>query len=285
MVASPLIWLVALLLLQQTTASPQSPPASPEEQAAPASPGPTIVTLSYTIGPEDQLSITVADESELTGKYRVDTDGSFTFPFLGRLDAAGRSLSELQAALTTRLANGFLRNPQVRVEVDQVRSRSVFVTGEVRNPNEYAMTSGTMTLLQALALAGSPTPNASNEVIVSRQPDKPGGALEIVRLNRRDLELGRAGYDMVLRTGDIINVPTAQRFYVDGQVRNPGYYVLEVGITIQQAVVLAGGLNERGSDRGISVTRTVDGKSVDVPVKMTDRVQANDIIRIRARFF
>ena len=284
MVASPLIWLVALLL-QQTTASPQTPPASSEEQAAPASPGPTIVTLSYTIGSEDQLSITVADESELTGKYRVDTDGSFTFPFLGRVDAAGKSLSELQAALTTRLANGFLRNPQVRVEVDQVRSRSVFVTGEVRNPNEYAMTSGTMTLLQALALAGSPTSNASSEVIVSRQPDKPGGALEIVHLNRRDLELGRAGYDMVLRTGDIINVPTAQRFYVDGQVRNPGYYVLEVGMTIQQAVVLAGGLNERGSDRGISVTRTVDGKSVDVPVKMTDRVQANDIIRIRARFF
>jgi polysaccharide export outer membrane protein len=243
------------------------------------------VTLSYTIGAEDHLSITVADEAELTGKYRVDTDGSFTFPFLGRVEAAGKTLSELQAAITVSLANGFLRNPQVRVEVDQVRSRSVFVTGEVRNPNEYAMTSGTMTLLQALALAGSPTSNASSEVIVSRQPDKPGGALEIIRLNRRDLELGRAGYDMVLRPGDIINVPTAQRFYVDGQVRNPGYYVLEAGMTIQQAVVLAGGLNERGSDRGISVTRTVDGKSVDVPVKMTDRVQANDIVRIRARFF
>jgi polysaccharide export outer membrane protein len=142
-----------------------------------------------------------------------------------------------------------------------------------------------MTLLQALAVAGSPTSNASNEVIVSRQPGKPGGALEIIRLNRRDLELGRAGYDMVLRPGDIINVPTAQRFYVDGQVRNPGYYVLEVGMTIQQAVVLAGGLADRGSDRGISVTRTVDGKTVDVPAKLTDKVQANDIVRIRARFF
>jgi polysaccharide export outer membrane protein len=284
MVASPLVWLVTALAQQAIPTHPAAVPATSQQTGSP-SPAPVSTTLSYTIGPEDQLSITVADESELTGKYRVDTDGSFTFPFLGRVEAAGKTLSELQSALTSSLANGFLRNPQVRVEVDQVRSRSVFVTGEVRNPNEYTMTGGTMTLLQALALAGSPTSNASNEVIVSRQPARPGGALEIVRLNRRDLELGRTGYDMLLRPGDIINVPTAQRFYVDGQVRNPGYYVLEVGMTIQQAVVLAGGLNERGSDRGISVTRTVDGKSVDVPVKLTDKVQANDIVRISSSYF
>jgi polysaccharide export outer membrane protein len=267
---------------------PGAPAGAPQPGAVPApvaAEGEAEADGSYVIGPADQLSITVADEAELTGRFRIDNDGTFTYPYLGRLPAAGSTLSQLQDRITRLLANGYLRSPQVRVEVDQYRSRSVFVTGAVRNPNEYAMTGATMTLLQALALAGSPTADASNEVIVSRQPETPGGELEIIRINRKDLELGRAGYDLTLRSGDIINVPTAQRFYVDGYVRNPGFYVLDPGMTVQQAIVLAGGLNERGSDRGITATRTVDGRTAEVSLRLDDKVQANDVIRIRARFF
>ena len=67
---------------------------------------------NYVIGPQDQLSITVFEEAELTGKYRVDNDGYFSFPLLERVRAAGRTLSEVQSTLTAMLANGFLRSPQ-----------------------------------------------------------------------------------------------------------------------------------------------------------------------------
>jgi polysaccharide export outer membrane protein len=172
----------------------------------------------------------------------------------------------------------------VRVEIDQYRSRRVFVTGEVRAPNEYMM-SGSMTLLQALALAGSPTASASNEIIVSRQPVASGGQNEIIRINRKDLELGTAAFDLMLRDGDIINVPVAQRFYISGSVRNPGYYVLDPGMTIQQAIALAGGLTERGSDRRLTVSRQVSGKLTQVPVRLENQVQANDTINVPQRFF
>ncbi len=250
------------------------------------------VSPSYVIGSQDQLSITVYDEAELTGKYRVDNDGFFSFPLLERVRAAGRSITELQVDITTQLANGFLRNPQVRVEVDQYKSRSVFVSGEVRAPGKIMMSSSTMTLLEALAQAGSPTSNASNDVTVTRRSDNPPASgpgsdadPTVVRINRRDLEMGRVGHDFILQDGDIIHVSPAQRFYIAGHVRNPGFYVLEPGLTVQQAIALAGGLTDRGSDRGLSATRLVNGKATDVPLRLEDAVVANDTLNVRQRFF
>ena len=179
----------------------------------------------------------------------------------------------------------FIRNPQVRVEIDQYKSQTIFVTGEVRSPNEYTMTGSSMTLLQALAMAGSPTANASNEVIVSRQPVTPGAEMEIIRVNRRDLELGRAGYDLGLKDGDVINVPKAQTFFISGYVRNTGTYVLDPGLTVEQAIALAGGLNERGSDRRVVASRMVKGKLTDVSVRLEDKVQPGDTIKVASRFF
>ena len=68
-------------------------------------------------------------------------------------------------------------------------------------------------------------------------------------------------------------------------VRNGGYYVLDPGMTIQQAIALAGGLNERGSDRRITVTRLVNGKLVELKVDLADKVQPNDVINVPTRFF
>lgn len=247
----------------------------------------STATPSYVIGAQDQLSITVFEEPELTGKYRVNNDGSFSFPLLEQIRAAGRTIAEVQTELTTQLSNGFLRNPQVRVEVDQYKSRSIFVSGEVRAPGKIMMNSNTMTLLEALAQAGSPTSNASNDITVTRraQGAAPDADPTVLRVARRDLEIGRSGHDLVLQDGDIIHVAPALRFYIAGQVRSPGFYILEQGLTVQQAIALAGGLSERGSDRGITATRVVNGKLFDVPVKLEDRVLANDTLNVRQRFF
>jgi polysaccharide export outer membrane protein len=265
---------------QGAAARPAQPPAQTAGQTPPAQNAQT--PSGYRIGPQDLLLITVVDEPELTGKFPVDSDGMFTYPYLNRVRAAGLTAAEVQAQLGVQLRNGYLRNPQIRVEVELFRSQSVFVIGEVRQAGKIPMTGATMSLLEALVAAGSPTPQASNEIIVRRKnvDGKPG---EEIRVNRRDLELGKT--DIVLRDGDIINVPQAQRFYVDGYVRNPGFYVLDPGMTVQQAIALAGGLAERGSDRGITASRIVNGKNTTVDVRLEDKVQSNDVIRVRQRFF
>jgi polysaccharide export outer membrane protein len=146
------------------------------------------------------------------------------------------------------------------------------------------MSGNTMTLLEALAQAGSPTSNASNEIVVTRRPS-PEAKPEEIRVNRRDIETGRAGQDLFLRDGDVIFVAKAETFYISGYVRNPGSYVLDPGMSVEQAIALAGGLTERGSDRGIVANRMVKGKPTEVSVEKTDKVQAGDTIKIRARFF
>jgi polysaccharide export outer membrane protein len=272
-------FLFAALLGQQTppatgsTGSPQRP--EPAAAAAPA---------RYVIGPQDLLKITVFDEAELTNSYRVEGDGFITFPYIGRVMASGMTLQELQDRIRMLLSAGFIKNPQVRAEIGEFKSQSVLVSGEVRQPGKITMT-GAMTLLEALAAAGSASSSASSELTIahSRRPGETGDS-EVVRVNWKDLELGK-GRDVGLQDGDIINVPKAQTFFITGQVRNGGPYVLDPGTTIQQAIAMAGGLNERGSDRGITVTRLVNGKSTDVKVTLEDKVQPNDTITIRNRFF
>ncbi len=128
--------LLAFALAPQTpTQPPPSPRHQPQVQTPPPAQAPPGVkpelgrrpplAARYTIGPQDQLKITVFDEADLTGKYRVDADGFVTFPMVGRVPASGLTLSELQDRLTTMLAAGYIRNPQVRIEIDQYKSQSV----------------------------------------------------------------------------------------------------------------------------------------------------------------
>jgi polysaccharide export outer membrane protein len=305
----------------QTTATPPKPatgtqPARPATQTQPAkpapyqpefvipqptegpgqtlSPAPTPVNPnSYRVGLQDEVKVTVFDEPDLSTMYRVDADGSISFPLIGRVQAAGTTLSELQQRITTMLAAGYIRNPQVRVEVNQYKSQFVYVIGEVRAPGKITMTGTTMTLLEALALAGSPTSSASNEVIVVH-PIRPHAANALpatdiegarISVNRKDLELGKAGQDVVLQDGDIINVPSAQHFYITGMIRNPGTFVLDPGMSIQQAIALAGGLNERGSDRRLKISRLVNGKLTEMSVNLEDKIQPGDTLIISGRFF
>jgi polysaccharide export outer membrane protein len=273
--------LIASLLTALTLAA-QTPPlqTTPPPRATPA-------PNQYVLGPQDLLRIVVADEPDLTASYRVDSDGFITFPLVKSIAAAGLTVIEFQDRLRAKLADGFIRNPIVRVEVEAYKSQSVIVSGEVRSPNEIPM-SGTMTLLKALALAGSPTTAASSELTIAHRPDPATTGTTKdpapLRVNWKDIMMGKAP-DVPLRDGDLINVPKAQQFYMNGQVRNSGAYVWEPGLTVEQAIALAGGLTERGSDRRISATRIVNGKSKDVKLSLSDKVQPNDVITINSRIF
>lgn len=276
--------LIALTLaLQQKPA--QTPPVKPE----PAKSDP--VQTRYVLGPQDQLRITVFDEPDLTNTYRVEADGFITFPLINRVAASGLTLAELQERIKGLLANGYIRNPIVRIEIEQYKSQYVIVGGEVRAPGKIPMT-GTMTLPEALAAAGSPTAAASTEVIVThakkpnadgKMPDKEA---ESVHVNLKQLQLGKTGQEILLQDGDTIFVPKAQTFYVNGFVRNVGQFIWEPGLTVQQAIALAGGLSERGSDRRIKADRVgPDGQIKEVNLDLNSLVQPNDTIKIPQRIF
>lgn len=255
-----------------------------------AAPQPT----DYVLGAQDVLLITSYDQADLSGKFTVETDGTFTFPLIGRVKAGGLTLRQVEAQLKKQLIDeGYFRNPQITVSIEEYKSQKIFVVGEVRLPGSYPL-SGNMTLVEALARAGSTLSTASGEAVIvhagdnATEPTLPSAQSdkEIVRINLRDLENGIVSQNPVLRDGDTIFVPRAESIYVFGQVRNPGAYPLQQRQTsVLQALSLAGGVSDRGSTSRIRIVRIVNGEKKEVGVKLTDVVQPGDTIIVPERFF
>lgn len=246
----------------------------------------------YVIGAQDVLTIQVFDQADLGGKYSVETDGTFSFPLIGRVKAGGLTLRSFETELKAKLADGYFKNPQVTVAVEQYRSQRVFVMGEVRAPGPVSLTGG-MTLIEALSRAGSTMPTASGEVAVVRAPqgakgpvlpDQPTGT-EVFRASVRDLESGSLAQNIDLRDGDTIFVPRAETAYVFGQVKNPGGYAVQKDTTVLQALSLAGGVTENGAMNRVRIVRIVAGNKKELKVGLTDNVKPGDTIIVPERYF
>jgi polysaccharide export outer membrane protein len=246
----------------------------------------------YRIGAQDVLNITVFGEPDLSGKYTVEQDGTFTFPLVGRVKAGGVTMREFEQVLKKMLADGFLKNPSVSIAVETYRSQRILVMGEVRAPGEYLLT-GDMTLLAALARAGGTGTAASREVLIVRSARRIGGNseggsaadAEIIRVDLSDLQSGNMGLNITLQDGDTVNVPKAQSVFVSGQVKSPGAYAVERGTTVLQVLSLAGGLTERGADSRVKIQRMVKGKLKEIKAKLTDVVEPGDTVIVPEKFF
>ncbi|MGE5359682.1 MAG: SLBB domain-containing protein [Bacteroidales bacterium] len=252
-----------------------------------------MAQTEYVVGPQDVLTITVFDQAELTGKFTVDADGTFAYPILGRLKASGLTLRALENEIKRLLTGDYIKNPQVTVAVEQYRSQRIFVHGEVRTPGTYPL-KGDMTLLEALASAGSTTPTAGDEALVVRPrsgkaqgPILPGqqADAETIRVSLKDLQAGTLAGNVALRDGDTVVVPKAKPVFVTGQVRNPGAYTVEPGMTVLQAIALAGGVTERGSTGRIKIIRVVKGSPVELKAKVTNLVQPGDTVVVPEKYF
>jgi polysaccharide export outer membrane protein len=268
--------------LAQATRAPAA--AQPPAKAPAAQP---IADTDYTVGPQDVLSVRIYGEEKLSGRIRIDNDGSFPFEYLGRVKAEGMTTAQIEAYLTKALGDGYLRNPQISVEVVEYRSQSVFVTGEVRSPNKYSLP-GNSTLMDVLTLAGSITQNAGNWVQIThaRQGAEllgPSASADYdIRVNLRDIQTGKA-QNIKMRDGDTIFVPKAERIFVVGQVRNSGAIVFEEGMTVFEAIAAAGGITEKGSNSRIEIIRIENGQRKTLDAKQTDVLKPGDQVNVRTR--
>ena len=132
-------------------------------------------------------------------------------------------------------------------------------------------------MLDAIIKAGGRLPDADDEVLVVR-----GSTTSTV--NVRELENGILTKNLILQDGDAVFVRKALAVTITGFVRNVGAYNIEAGSNVEQALALAGGVSERGSDRRIEITRKVDGKLVTLKnVKKSDLVKPGDIIKVGPR--
>jgi polysaccharide export outer membrane protein len=256
----------------------------------------------YVVGAQDVLLITSYDQPELTGKFAVQTDGTFTYPLIGRVTVGGLTLRAIEGALEKQLFDaGLFTDPQIAVAMDQYRSQKVFVVGEVRTPGAYPK-SGDMRLVEALASAGSTLPTASGEAVIvhanetaivgpsqrrstGSQHSNDESVQGLIRVNLRELAKGDLSQNPALSDGDTIFVLRAESVYVFGQVKNPGAYPLQGNTTVLQALSMAGGVTDRGSTGRIHIVRIVNGAKQEIEAELTDDVLPLDTIVVPERFF
>jgi polysaccharide biosynthesis/export protein len=249
---------------------------------------------AYRLGPRDVVSVSVFGHQELTGRFPVGDEGSITFPLLGAVPAGGLTVTELQASLVRGLSDGFLRSPQVSVDIVQYMSQRVYAIGEVRTPGAITLT-GTASLLDLLVKAGSLTEQAGGEIRVLRRrganatgPLAPGqpDVDEIARISVQQVRRGLISFNGTLLDGDTIFVPRAETVFVLGNVNKPGTYLVDPGVTtVLTAIAQAGGVSELGSTKRVRVSRILSGQNVEFDAKLDDLLQPGDTVVVGLRRF
>jgi protein involved in polysaccharide export with SLBB domain len=194
----------------------------------------------YQLGPNDVIRVQVFGEEDLTVESKVEGDGTLNYPLLGSVPIAGKTVKELQDYLAGRLAEGYVRSPKVTVLM--VRYRNFYIHGEVKTPGGYPYEAG-LTVQKAISLAGGFTEKAeTRKIAVTRMV---GDRTDTVAL----------GMEAPILPDDNLAVGLMQKFFVSGEVKTPGRYPYEPGLTVQKALSLAGGLTERADLAGIKLTR------------------------------
>jgi polysaccharide biosynthesis/export protein len=248
----------------------------------------------YRVGVRDILRVSVWSQTDLSGQFTVGATGAISFPLVGEVEVVGLTVDEIEEELRKRLADGFIKNPQVSVEVAEYHSQRIYVVGDVRTPGVVALT-GSLTLVEALARVGAIGDSAGGELVVIRPaegrvvtgPVLPGeeGATEVARLDVRSLFSASPSSNTTLQDGDTIIVPRAEVVYVVGQVNTPGSYQYERDMTVMQVISRAGGVSELGTTRRIKIIRIADGEKKEIKAKVTDKVMVGDTIVVPTRFF
>jgi protein involved in polysaccharide export with SLBB domain len=143
---------------------------------------------NYRLGTGDKVRVIVYGEDDLGGSFDVDGGGAISLPLIGPVKAAGLSAHALEAEITAALADGYLKDPRVNVEVTTYRP--FYVIGEVNKPGQYPYVND-MNVLNAVALAGGYTNRAvEGSVCVRRNGDTAETCLtadETTRINPGDV--------------------------------------------------------------------------------------------------
>jgi polysaccharide export outer membrane protein len=280
---------------QTRMVSPDSSTASPTvtqinsalASMAMQTPGPSP---DYHLGAEDVLQITLFNVPEQEAgvtprktEVRVSQQGIITLPLLGDLSVTGLTASGLEEVLRQRYSK-FIHNPQVGVYVKEYRGQQIAVLGAVKSPNVYQLT-GPKTLVDLLSMAGGINERAGTQVHIYRQ--KPDGRQTYI-VDLLALSNNPSLVNMPVQAGDVINVPQAGMFFVEGAVGRPGSYPFNRPHTLTQALAVAGGVTETLADYSnvaifrrrdmmteadrlsINLKEILAGQAVDPPIEADD---------------
>jgi polysaccharide export outer membrane protein len=205
----------------------------------------------------------------------VGQDGTVVLPLVGRVTAAGRTLTQLQDDLRTRLVSGgYFVRPEVSVTLVTAASRYATILGEVSAPGLVPLDRD-YHLSEVVARAGGVKGLGVDRIRLTRASG------ETQDYSLRAMATSGGAADPVVAAGDKVYVAPADVFYIYGQVSAPGTYPIDAGMTVRQALARGGGLTALGSIKKVKLNR---GNS-EIKVALDEKIQPGDTITVGERFF
>jgi polysaccharide biosynthesis/export protein len=254
----------------------------------------------YRLGPDDLVQVTIYNIPEKetattprTVMLRVSQQGIIVVPLVGEVTVKGKTPAEVEQELASRYSK-YIRNPQVGILVAEYRQRAS-VMGAVQKPGVFELT-GPKSVIDMVALAGGITEKSGNQVHVYRQDEngkRQSMVIDLLALaNPSGHVVDPKSADLInlpVQAGDVINVPQAGMFFVDGAVHKPGSYPLGRSYTVTQALATAGGADVELADfseisiyrrRGPAKVETisVDLEKIRAGSSEDILVQADDVV-------
>ena len=233
----------------------------------------------YRIGVGDKIEINVFGHEDLAKIVEVRSDGTINYPLIGDMRVAGRTAAEIDGELTRVLAQDYLVDPQVSVDVREYQSQWVTIIGEVRNPGKYVLKRN-MRVIDVLAEAGGATKEAGSQILVTRQGTD-GSPKQLTVDRNRILNQENQDTNILLEHGDILTVGERELFFIRGEVARPGPYQFESGLTVLRAISYAGGFSQFANRKHVDVLRTgAKGvqEKVTVNLKAIEEGKSQDIV-------
>ncbi len=230
----------------------------------------------YVLGPDDTIQVIVYSQPEAGITTRIKSDGSIVMPLIGTVQASGLTNIGLAKLITSKLTDGgFLKAPVVNVEIGAYVSKSVNVAGRVGTPAIVPL-DRPYHVLDVLLRTGWIAPTGANYVFLRRV-----GSPE-VRLSVQDLVRGAPEANPLLRDGDTLFVPDADQFFIYGSIARPGTFPILPGMTVRQAMALAGGVTPTGKSDKVGLIR---GEAKEVDADLATKIEKNDVIVVKERLF
>jgi polysaccharide export outer membrane protein len=175
------------------------------------------------IGSGDLVEVSMFENSDLSGRYRVDEMGDITVPLIGPVHVAGMTADEAATKIEQLYVEGQIllpANSHATVFISEYATQGITINGEVRTPGVYPAL-GVHKLNDLIAAAGGINPFAASHVVITHKDD-PGNPIPV---EYNPSALKPIIPDVQIFPGDSILIPRAGVVYVGGNVAKPGAYL------------------------------------------------------------